>query len=184
MSIKKAHFQYEVMHIVKNKHASFETKVHCVYAFLYQGFKQSELAKAYGKAESTISEWTKQYFEGKLQETPKRGSNPRVIMEEERQWIVAFYDKYPTAYLHEAVDAFNKVHYTTISSTSIWRVLNDANYTHKKLERRAFEINKADINRYMEELNLYDWAKFHLVFLDEVSFDNQGMLRSRGYALK
>ena len=34
------------------------------------------------------------------------------------------------------------------------------------------------------EINCVDWTHFTLKFLDAVSFDNRGMLRKRGYALK
>ena len=52
------------------------------------------------------------------------------------------------------------------------------------LERRAIQIKLKDVIRFAEELNSINWCKKHLLFLDEVSFDNRGMLRNRGYALK
>jgi hypothetical protein len=44
------------------------------------------------------------------------------------------------------------------------------------------QIKKLDIVRYAEELNSLSWTHQNLVFIDEVSFDNRGMLRRYGYA--
>jgi hypothetical protein len=38
--------------------------------------------------------------------------------------------------------------------------------------------------RFVEELSNIDYSHHNLVFLDEVSFDNRGMIRKRGYSLK
>jgi hypothetical protein len=56
--------------------------------------------------------------------------------------------------------------------------------TWKVLERRAMQINQADIYRYFNELLLYPWILENLVFIDEVSFDNRDMLRRKGFAMK
>jgi hypothetical protein len=45
-------------------------------------------------------------------------------------------------------------------------------------------INERDVFRFVAELSRIDWNHHNLVFLDEVSFDNQGMVRKRRYALK
>lgn len=49
------------------------------------------------------------------------------------------------------------------------------------LERRAIHIKEKDIVRFTNELNSLKWFKYNILFLDEVSFDNRGMVRSRGY---
>ncbi|KAE9032815.1 hypothetical protein PR001_g10432 [Phytophthora rubi] len=41
-----------------------------------------------------------------------------------------------------------------------------------------------DIVRFTLELNSIKWCQMNIQFLDEVSFDNRDMLRSRGYCLK
>jgi hypothetical protein len=56
--------------------------------------------------------------------------------------------------------------------------------TRKVLERRAIHIKEEDIFRFTEELSHIHWAHSNLVFFDEVSFDNCGMLRKRGCATK
>ncbi|ORY45856.1 hypothetical protein BCR33DRAFT_678677, partial [Rhizoclosmatium globosum] len=45
-------------------------------------------------------------------------------------------------------------------------------------------VKETDIMRFMREINSLDWTLYNLVFLDEVSFDNRGMICRRGYAVK
>ncbi|ETN01239.1 hypothetical protein PPTG_17639 [Phytophthora nicotianae INRA-310] len=45
-------------------------------------------------------------------------------------------------------------------------------------------IKEHDVFRFAEELSSIDWSHHNLVFLDEVSFDNRGMIRRRGYSIK
>ncbi|POM60573.1 Serine/threonine-protein kinase rio2 [Phytophthora palmivora] len=45
-------------------------------------------------------------------------------------------------------------------------------------------IKVSDIVRFMLELSTIKWCQMNIQFLDEVGFDNRGMLRSRGYCLK
>jgi transposase len=45
-------------------------------------------------------------------------------------------------------------------------------------------IKTNDIVRFTLELGTIKWCQMNIQFLDEVSFDNRGMLRSRGYCLK
>jgi len=48
----------------------------------------------------------------------------------------------------------------------------------------AADICVQDVIRFFFELSSIHWTHESLVFLDEVSFDNRGMLRRRGYAIK
>ena len=41
-----------------------------------------------------------------------------------------------------------------------------------------------DIIRFTAEINSLDWNQYSLVFLDEVGFDNGGMLRHYGYCMR
>ncbi|KAJ0391057.1 hypothetical protein P43SY_005137 [Pythium insidiosum] len=45
-------------------------------------------------------------------------------------------------------------------------------------------VKEQDIFRFVEELDKIIWNHQNLVFLDEVSFDNRGMIRKRGYAIR
>ncbi|KAH9121677.1 hypothetical protein AeMF1_006711 [Aphanomyces euteiches] len=48
----------------------------------------------------------------------------------------------------------------------------------------AIQIHQQDICRFVEELDFIVWSQRNIVFLDEVSFDNCGILRRRGNAMK
>lgn len=45
-------------------------------------------------------------------------------------------------------------------------------------------IKESDVFRFVEELSTVNWSHQNLVFLDEVSFDNRGMIRKRGYSMR
>lgn len=44
-----------------------------------------------------------------------------------------------------------------------------------------YQVRESDILRFARELASINWCKANIVFLDEVSFDNRGMLRRAGY---
>ena len=46
------------------------------------------------------------------------------------------------------------------------------------------QISVSGIIRFFHEMSRIHWTHESLIFLDEVSFDNRGMLRKRGYAIK
>ncbi|ETI34763.1 hypothetical protein F441_18676 [Phytophthora nicotianae CJ01A1] len=62
-----------------------------------------------------------------------------------------------------------------------WRSVDTLQATR---QRRAMHIKEHDVFRFAEELSSIDWSHHNLVFLDEVSFDNRGMIRRRGYSIK
>eukprot|EP00734_Pompholyxophrys_sp_LG126_P000450 Pompholyxophrys_sp_v1_NODE_193_length_1247_cov_3.399832.p1 type:complete len:140 gc:universal NODE_193_length_1247_cov_3.399832:658-1077(+) len=72
----------------------------------------------------------------------------------------------------------------SISTSSIWRILHEAGYTYRVLERRAMEIMFCEISRFTHEINLIHPLMEQLLFLDEMSTDNRAMLRKRGWFLK
>ncbi|OWZ05457.1 hypothetical protein PHMEG_00022456 [Phytophthora megakarya] len=45
-------------------------------------------------------------------------------------------------------------------------------------------VKESDNSRFVEELSKVDWCHQNIVFLDEVSFDNHGMVRMRDYAMR
>lgn len=71
-----------------------------------------------------------------------------------------------------------------MSTSSICRILNHEGLTWKAIERRAIQIRKDDIIRFCEELHGIKWDYHNLIFLDEESFDNRRILRTRGYGLR
>ena len=53
---------------------------------------------------------------------------------------------------------------------------------YQVLERRAREVRKADVLRFIADLRRLNWSPTSLVFLDEVSFDSRDMRRRYGYS--
>ena len=101
-----------------------------------------------------------------------------------RQWLLNEYINDPLMYLDEARNKFVQHWGTSISISLVWRILVDGGFTRKVIERRAIEVKDSDIVRFAYELNSLTWSPDNLLFLDEVSFDNRGMLRKRGYSVK
>ena len=78
---------------------------------------------------------------------------------------------------------FIKEYQINISCSTIWRIIDEAGFTRKVIERRAIEISVVDICRYFNDLQSLpcSWNYNCLVFLDEVGFDNRDMFRKCGY---
>ncbi|POM61665.1 Choline/Carnitine O-acyltransferase, partial [Phytophthora palmivora] len=90
-------------------------------------------------------------------------------------WLQTYYET--GVFQHEARDAFRRAHGTEIFKTSVCRIIHSLGLTWKVLERRAIHIKELDVFGFVEELDHINWSHQNLVFLDEVSFDNRGMVR-------
>ncbi|KAE9261313.1 hypothetical protein PR003_g33980, partial [Phytophthora rubi] len=168
---------------VTRQHAHPNTVYHCLYAYYKLGYTRQHLGYIFNKSDRTISNWIKTYEEtGAFQRA--RAPSERTFSEDHRAWLLAYYQAHPLAYLDEAQNAFQNAHRLTISKTSVWRIIHEAGLTWKVLERRAMHIKEQDVFRFVEEVSCVNWSYSNLVFLDEVSFDNRGMIRKRGYALR
>lgn len=168
---------------VTSKHAHPNTVFHCLYGFYCLGYSRKELARLYHKSIKTIGNWINVYeATGTYQRS--EASYPRTFTKVHRQWLCQFYTKYPLAYLDEAQEAFLNAHQQSISKSSVWRILHECGFTRKVLERRAMHIKEQDVFRFVEELSRVNWCHRNIVFLDEVSFDNRGMIRKRGFSLR
>lgn len=168
---------------IRQRRAHLNTKCHCLYGHYFLGLSRSQLAIIYCKSKSTISTWITDYeWEGTLQKTRK---NPafRKFDEYKRQWLVDQYKKNPIMFLDEACHKF-KLHFgISISPSSVCNILHAHNLTWKVLERRAIQIRDDDVQRFIRELQCFNWDLFQLVFLDETAFVNNEMLRTKGYGL-
>lgn len=172
-----------ILYKTSKQHASSDVVYFCLYGYFFLGEKKSKLAKTYNKNKSTITRWIKKYLEHGFysrSETKKLGK----FSDEQRNWLLNLYDKKPTIYLHEAKYYFVRKFQIAISASSICRILHHAGYTWKTLERRAIQIREDDITRFFFEMSSIQWDLSALTFLDEVSFDNRGMLRNKGYGIK
>ncbi|RHY27054.1 hypothetical protein DYB32_007083, partial [Aphanomyces invadans] len=144
---------------------------------------RQHLAIVYNKTECTVGNWIMVYQQtGGYQRT--HTATDKKFTAAQKQWLLDFYDRHPLAYLDEAQSAFKRVQRVDISKTSVWRIIQSVGLTWKVLERRAMHVKERDVFRFAEELSYIDWNHQNIVFLDEVSFDNRGMIRKRGYALR
>lgn len=84
--------------------------------------------------------------------------------------------------LDEAKQLFEKTFSKTISTSSICRILHAEGMSYKSIERRAIQLREDDILRFVRELQIIKWDLHQLLFLDEVSCDSRGILRTKGYA--
>lgn len=71
----------------------------------------------------------------------------------------------------------------TISTSYICKILHANNFSWKTLEIRAIQIKDREIEKFFYELNSIKWHYSSLVFLDEVSVDNHGLIRKKGYGV-
>lgn len=172
-----------ILYKTSKKHASSDVVYYCLYGYFFLGQRKSQLAKTYNKNKTTIARWIKQYLENGFysrSETQKLAK----FDEEQRNWLLRLYNKNPTIYLHEAKNLFVRKFQIIISASSICRILHQAGYTWKTLERRAIQIREDDITRFFFEMSAIPWDLSSLIFLDEVAFDNRGMLRNKGYGIR
>lgn len=171
-----------ILQEINAKHASKNTVYHCLYGYYFLGLKRNHLARIYKKHPTTIAGWIKKYEQEGMFDRKERSRVFKRFGVAERQWIIELYNKRPVLLLDEARDLFQREFKKTISAASINRILHDEGYSWKVLERRAIQLRFSDIQRFFNELSSIVWDLHALVFLDEVSFDNRGMLRTKGYA--
>lgn len=172
-----------ILYKTSKKHASSDVVYYCLYGYFFLGQRKSQLAKTYNKDKSTISRWITKYIENGIYsiiETQKLAK----FDQEQRNWLLRLYNKNPTIYLQEAKFSFVRKFQTTTSASSICSILHHAGYSWKTLERRAIQIREDDITRFFFEMSAIRWDLSSLIFLDEVGFDNRGMLRNKGYGIK
>ncbi|KAH9134035.1 hypothetical protein AeRB84_020087 [Aphanomyces euteiches] len=150
-----------------SQHASTNTVMHCLYGYYFLGIKRPQLAVLYGKSEQTISNWVHKYEEtgGYVR---KSSAPERTFTTCEKEWLIGHFKRHPLSFLDEAKYAFTAHFNKFISISTIWKVIHDTQ----------------DVCRFVVELDSILWSQRNVVFLDEVSFDNRGMLRRRGYAMK
>lgn len=173
----------QILQKVNKKHASDDVKCYALYAYYFLERNKTQISKMYHKSVSTIANWISYYENTGSLVRPSRIGIPTKFDEEKRQWLLNLYHENPVLYLDEAKYQFQIQFNTTISTSHICRILHDNNMSWKTLEKRAIQIKDFQIFKFMAELDSFDWDYSNLVFLDEVSIDNQGLLRTKGYGI-
>jgi transposase len=173
----------QVHAVISGNNASSSVKMYCVYQYFYCGMNTTQLSILYSKDASTISRWIQRFQDGHLSEKEIKKVH-RKYGREKRQWLVDLYKVKPILYLDEAKHMFDNHFQACISKSSVYLILREAGLTYKVIERRAMQVTAKIVFKYTQELKGFNWLIQHLVFLDEVSFDNREMFRKRGFGLK
>eukprot|EP00734_Pompholyxophrys_sp_LG126_P000540 Pompholyxophrys_sp_v1_NODE_269_length_924_cov_2.120829.p1 type:complete len:125 gc:universal NODE_269_length_924_cov_2.120829:759-385(-) len=117
----------EIREVVERNQAPDPVKFHAVYSVQFLGLSQKEVSFVYCKSEATISRWVNRYREtgsvGRVSST-KRFLK---LTEEHRKWVVNYVHKNPLSYLSEIRKDFQQNFHLDISSSSIFRILDDNN---------------------------------------------------------
>lgn len=165
------------------KHASEEVKHYALYGFYYLGMRKSQLAKIYHKDITTITNWIARYEEDGNVRRKSTIRAPSKFDQEKVKWLLDLYVQNPIMYLDEAKQHFESHFGISISASYICQLLHDNNMSWKTIEVRAMQIRATEIERFFYELESISWDYTNLVFLDEVSMDNRGLLRRKGYGI-
>eukprot|EP00733_Pompholyxophrys_punicea_P000489 Pompholyxophrys_punicea_v1_NODE_138_length_3259_cov_5.175094.p2 type:complete len:216 gc:universal NODE_138_length_3259_cov_5.175094:1273-626(-) len=173
-----------VERVVLRDQASHGVRLHAIYAAEYLNLPQKEVARIFGKDPATISRWIRRFHETGDVERIVRTDRYAKYLEEHRNWVISFVNKDPLCYLFEICKAFKNHFLFEISAASVWRILMEAGYSKKVIERRAMEISAQEVARFTFEFNLRKLFHHQLCFIDEMSTDNRSMLRKRGWFLR
>lgn len=172
-----------ILQKVSNKHATEDVKYHALYAYYFLGYNKSKVAEIYRKDPTTINNWIVRYEESGSLKRKTTVRVPSKIDDEKREWLLDLYRECPILYLEEAKFKFERNFGVTISASYICQILHANNFSWKTLEIRAMQINDREIEKFFYELNSIKWHYSNLVFLDEISVDNHGLIRSKGYGI-
>ena len=113
------------------RHATVEVKYHALYAIIFLGHQQKDVAVIFNKSEATISKWLKRFQETGSLEKKVRVVQSRKMTPEKRKWVLDFYKRKPLCFLDEAREEFRDVWFETISASTIWRILQAAGLSWK-----------------------------------------------------
>ncbi|KAH9119422.1 hypothetical protein LEN26_011660 [Aphanomyces euteiches] len=151
--------------------------------YYYKNVSKRELASLFHKDAKTITNWIKRYEEYGFYER-KVTEQQSSYSEAQRRWLIQFVERKPLSFLDEVKYAFEQEFGQKTTISTVWRTMHNHGLTWKVLERRAIHVKESDVLRFVQELGSIDWCHMNVLFLDEASFDNKGMLRRRGYAMK
>lgn len=168
---------------VNKKCASEEVKWYALYGYYYLGLSKTQVAKMYDQSTSTITNWIVKYEDSDSVPRLARTRMSSNFDAEKKQWILDLYVQNPIIFLDEVRHQFKLRFNMPISTSRICEILHENNLSWKTLEKRAIQIKDTEILKFMEELHSFDWDYSNLVFLDEISMDNQGLLRTKEYGV-
>ena len=117
-------------HAIDSQQAGENTRLHALYSYYFLGFKQARVAFMFRKSPATIHRWIEQ-FERTGTVSRQSSERTRKYGPEKRSWIRNYFLSNPLSFLDEAKIAFELRWNIAISSSTIWRILREYNFTHK-----------------------------------------------------
>lgn len=172
-----------ILQNVCKKHATDDVKFHALYAYFFLGHNKTKIGEIYRKDRTTIKNWIERYDVSGTVSRKSTIRDPPKIDDGKREWLLNLYRECPILYLEEAKYKFERHFGVTISASYICKILHENNFSWKTLEIRAIQIKDHEIEKFFYELNSIEWHYTNLVFLDEISVDNHGLIRSKGYGV-
>lgn len=172
-----------ILQKVTAQHSSDDVKYHALYGYYFLGFNKAKLAQIYHKDFKTIANWISKYESTGEVSRNISSRLPTKFDAEKQEWLLDLYRKNRILFLEEAKLEFERKFHMTISASYICRILHKNNFSWKTLEIRAIQIKDKEIEKFFYELKAVEWHFSNLLFLDEVSIDNRGLVRSKGYGI-
>jgi transposase len=175
-----------IWQVVFGVQASREVKMHAVFMAEFHGVPFRVVAFMFGKSASSVHRWVQKFREfGDVSRKVTReeilASNGK-LTKVHKDWLkhfVLYVD--PLAYLQELQEQFTLEFFFSVHVSTISRALTQMGFTFKVIERRAMQIRDTEISRFMVEVNHVSPFHEQLLFLDEMSLDNRGLLRKKGW---
>lgn len=112
-------------------HASIEVKYHALYALMFLGMPEEDVAVIFAKSVATIRNWVKRFEKHGHLEKKKRIRVVRKVTDQQRDWILQYYRECPVSFLSETKEAYAKQWGETVSESTVWRVLHSAGLSWK-----------------------------------------------------
>ncbi|KAL0219461.1 hypothetical protein P9112_005114 [Eukaryota sp. TZLM1-RC] len=154
-----------------NLHCSEDTRARACAAHHFQPLTQKEIAKQYSVSQSTISRWLKQSFDCSLWGPYRRRRN-RILDSSEVTTLLSIVDVDPQLFLHQMKKIALKLFGETMSETTLYRILKDANYSHKLSQKILSKCKQSLTKSFSDQFSSIVGPVNHsqLLFIDELSF--------------
>lgn len=175
-----------VWQVVFGQQATREVKLHAIYCIKFLGIPGQIVAHLFGKDRSTIFRWLCRYEEEGdcIRRRVDFGSRVK-LHPYHHEWVVEYVVNVdPLIFLPELRVKFCERFGFSVSESTLSRLLSNYRVTKKVIERRALQIRFSDIVRFTSEVNLLCPLFHQLLFLDEVTCDNQQFLRKKGWFIR
>ncbi|OWZ05628.1 hypothetical protein PHMEG_00022246 [Phytophthora megakarya] len=146
--------------VATRQHAHPNSVFHCL--ILLPRIFKTTTSSHLQQARQTVSNWIRVNEATGTYQLAISTSDKR-FTSEQRFWIRSYFEQKSLSYLDEAQEAFHQTYQLTISKTYVWRIIHDYRLTCKVLERRAIQVKKNDMIRFVDELSQINWSYQNIV---------------------